>query len=48
MNTSPTFFEIPCDEVDHYEDSIGGYTETTDYEFLSDSELEAIEKEVWE
>lgn len=40
MNTPSTFFTP--------DDYIYGYTETTDYEFLSDSELEAIEKEVWE
>lgn len=48
MNTPSNFFEEPYDEVDHYEDFIGGYTETTDYEFMSDEELEALEKEVWE
>ena len=42
-----TFFEEPYDEVDQHEDFIGGYTETTDYEFMSDEELEALEKEVW-
>lgn len=49
MNTTyPTFFdEIPMDEVDQYHDFIGGYTETTDFEFMSDEELEALEKEVW-
>ena len=49
MNTNPptTFFEDTYDEVDQYHDFIGGYTETTDYEFMSDEELEALEKEVW-
>lgn len=51
MNTNPptTLFEdIPYDEVDQYHESIGGYSESTDYEFMSDSELEALEQEVWE
>lgn len=48
MNTTPTIFEdIPYDEVDQYQDFIGGYSESTDYEFMSDEELEALEKEVW-
>ena len=47
MNTSPTFFEIPYDEVDHYEDSIGGYTETSDFEFMSDEELQALQDSIW-
>ena len=49
MNTTyPTFFdEIISDEVDQHEDFIGGYTETSDFEFMSDEELEALEKEVW-
>ena len=49
MNTAypKSFDEIPYDEVSQHEDYIGGYTETTDYEFLSDSELESLEKEVW-
>ena len=49
MNTNPptTIFEIPYDEVDQYQDFIGGYTETSDFEFMSDEELEALEKEVW-
>ena len=47
MNTSSTFFEIPYDEVDHYEDSIGGYTETSDFEFMSDIELEALQDSIW-
>ena len=47
MNTNPpTFFEIPYDEVEYHE-SIGGYSESTDFEFMSDSELEALEQEVW-
>lgn len=47
-NSQSTFFEdIPYDEVDQHEDFIGGYCETTDYEFMSDEELEALEKEVW-
>lgn len=48
MNTTLTIFEdIPYDEVDQYQDFIGGYSESTDYEFMSDEELEALEKEVW-
>lgn len=48
MNTTPTIFEdIAYDEVDQYEDFIGGYTETSEFEFMSDEELEALEKEVW-
>ena len=48
MNTTPTIFEdIPYDEVDHYEDFIGGYCESTDYEFMSDEELEALQDSIW-
>ena len=48
MNTTPTIFEdISYDEVDQYQDFIGGYTETSEFEFMSDEELEALEKEVW-
>ena len=48
MNTTPTIFEdISYDEVDQYQDFIGGYSESTDYEFMSDEELEALEKQVW-
>ena len=50
MNTTPptTFFEdIPYDEVDHYDDYCYGYSESTDFEFMSDEELEALEKQVW-
>lgn len=48
MNTTPTIFEdLSYDEVDQYQDFIGGYTETSDFEFMSDEELEALEKEVW-
>ena len=44
----PTFFdEEPTDAADQYHEYIGGYSETTDYEFMSDSELESLEKEVW-
>lgn len=42
-----TFFEEPYDEMDQHDDYIYGYSETTDYEFMSDEELEALEKEVW-
>ena len=35
-----TFFET-------MDDYIYGYTETSDYEFLSDEELERIEMEIW-
>lgn len=42
-----TFFEEPYDEVDQYYDFIGGYSESTDYEFMSDEELAALEREVW-
>ena len=45
-NTLPTF-EIPYDEVNQYEDFINGYCETTDFEFMSDEELAALEKEMW-
>ena len=49
MNTTPTIFEdIPYDEGDQYQDFIGGYTETSDFEFMSDEELEALERSVWE
>lgn len=49
MNTNPptTFFEDIYDEVDQYQDFIGGYTETSDFEFMSDEELEALERSVW-
>ena len=48
MNTTPTIFEdIAYDEVDQYQDFIGGYSESTDYEFMSDEELEALERSVW-
>ena len=48
MNTTPTIFEdIAYDEVDQYQDFIGGYSESTDFEFMSDEELEALEKQVW-
>ena len=49
MNTNPptTIFEIPYDEVDQYQDFIGGYTETSEFEFMSDEELEALERSVW-
>lgn len=48
MNTTPTIFEdIQYDEVDQYQDFIGGYTETSDFEFMSDEELEALERSVW-
>ena len=43
-----TFFEEPYDEVEQYYEYCYGYQESTDYEFLSDEELEALEKEVWE
>ena len=36
MNTTPTIFEdIPYDEVDQYHDYCYGYSESTDYEYLS-------------
>ena len=49
MNTNPptTIFEDIYDEVDHYDDYCYGYSESTDFEFMSDEELEALEKEVW-
>ena len=48
MNTTPTIFEdIPYDEVDQYQDFIGGYSESTDYEFMSDEELEALQDSIW-
>ena len=47
MNTTPTIFEdIPYDEVDQYEDFIGGYTETSEFEFMSDEELEALQDSI--
>ena len=48
MNTTPTIFEdISYDEVDQYQDFIGGYSESTDYEFMSDEELEALQDSIW-
>ena len=48
MNTTPTIFEdIHYDEVDQYQDFIGGYTETSDFEFMSDEELEALQDSIW-
>lgn len=48
MNTTPTIFEdIPYDEVDQYQDFIGGYTETSEFEFMSDEELEALQDSIW-
>ena len=48
MNTTPTIFEdLSYDEVDQHDDYIYGYSESTDYEFMSDEELEALEKQVW-
>ena len=48
MNTTPTIFEdIAYDEVDQYQDFIGGYSESTDYEFMSDEELEALQDSIW-
>ena len=48
MKTTPTIFEdITYDEVDHYEDSIGGYTETSDFEFMSEEELQALQDSIW-
>ena len=48
MNTTPTIFEdITYDEVDQYHDFIGGYSESTDYEFMSDEELEALQDSIW-
>lgn len=47
MNTPSTFFEIPYDEVDQHEDFIGGYTETSDFEFMSDEELHALQDSIW-
>ena len=48
MNTTPTIFEdIPYDEVDQYYDYCYGYSESTDYEYLSDEELENLQDSIW-
>ena len=41
------FDEMPYDEAEKYIDELYGYSESTDYEFLSDEELERLEEEVW-
>ena len=48
MKTTPTIFEdITYDEVDQHDDFIGGYCESTDYEFMSDEELQALQDSIW-
>ena len=48
MKTTPTIFEdITYDEVDQYHDYCYGYSESTDYEYLSDEELENLQDSIW-
>lgn len=42
------FDELPYDEIErHITDELYGYSETTDYEFMSDEELDQLEKDIW-
>lgn len=42
------FDELPYDEIEKYYDEVYRYSETSDYEFWSDDELERLERDIWE